>query len=64
MEDEALLRYSGVDGHDGYPCTCTSDCPATWDGDRCGCEACLHAWIDSGLDRLIATTWRAWREAT
>jgi hypothetical protein len=26
------------------------------DGDRCGCEACTRAWIDSGLDRLIATT--------
>jgi hypothetical protein len=56
MESEAFRR--GVGGHDGQPCICTRDCPAACGGDRCGCEACSRAWIDSGLDVLIGTTLR------
>ena len=46
---EARMRYPGVGGHDAHACTCTSACPVTCDGDRCGCEACARAWIDSRL---------------
>ena len=59
--NEALLRYPGVGGHDGHRCICTAKCPAACDGDRCGCPACERAWIDAGMDELIATTWRAWK---
>ena len=56
------IRYPGVGGHDGDPCTCTAKCPAACDGE-CGCEACERAWIDAGMDELIGTTWRTSREA-
>ena len=41
--------------------------PAACDGDPCRCPACERAGIDSGLDEMIATTWRgvaAWRTGT
>jgi hypothetical protein len=61
MEDEALLRYPYSGGHDGLPCVCTRDCPAACDGDRADAPACERAWIDSGLDELIATKWKEWQ---
>lgn len=42
---EALRRYPGTGTNDGEPCICTRECPAVCDG-RCGCEACLYAWLD------------------
>src|SRR5437879_4874218 len=57
IEGEALRRYPGTGQHDGHPCTCTRDCPAVCDGDQCGCQACLCAWIDAGLDKIIGTNW-------
>ena len=63
-DNEALMRYPGVGGHGGQPCICTRECPAACDGDRCGCEACTRAWIDSGLDVLIGATWRSARNGS
>src|SRR5437867_1305892 len=50
--EEALMRHPDGGAYDGQPCTCTGQCPAVCDG-KCGCEACLRAWFDSGLDQLI-----------
>jgi hypothetical protein len=60
VDDEALLRYPDIGIYDCQRCMCTRECPAVCDGD-CGCEACLRAWIDSGIDELIATTWKEWQ---
>jgi hypothetical protein len=59
---EAMMRYPGVGGQDGIACICTRECPAACDGE-CGCEACMRAWIDSGMDVLIGTTWGSTRSA-
>jgi hypothetical protein len=43
MESEAFLRYPGSGEHRGAPAPALAD---------------VRAWIDSGLDELIGTTWK------
>ena len=54
--NEALARFPSGGEYDGHLCICTDNCPVCCDG-GCGCEACLRAWIDAGLDELIGW-WR------
>jgi hypothetical protein len=54
--DEATARHPPSGAYDGCRCTCMPACAAACDGE-CGCEACVRAWIDSGLDVLIGATW-------
>jgi hypothetical protein len=51
VTDEAQLRYPECGTYDDQRCTCTRECPAGCDG-KCGCEACLQAWLDNDLDEL------------